>query len=250
MTQCQQCNQTFTPHKQHPNQKYCNHKCLQKARRKIDYTKYKQHEQQKALQRYYKNREQILQKNRKHPKQQPRNCIICQKNFTPPLRQPTAQCCSQKCRYEKYKKNTPDYLEKHRIADKKYNNTDKGKRYTRFSSKKYSKRKRNWINKTKVFLTQKDYEEIKSYGRCVYCGSTTKLTHDHIIPITKKGLDHKHNCVCACEHCNNHLKNNKNAFEFCLQQNIPVPEIIYEKMQAYKNFLLNERPDLLKIIFD
>ncbi len=37
---------------------------------------------------------------------------------------------------------------------------------------------------------------------CCYCGSTEKLSLDHVIPKVKGGLDTKNNLVCACTTCN------------------------------------------------
>nr|WP_290439438.1 HNH endonuclease [Leptolyngbya sp. 'hensonii'] len=37
---------------------------------------------------------------------------------------------------------------------------------------------------------------------CQYCGSTKKLTLDHVIPKSKGGLHSWDNVVTACEPCN------------------------------------------------
>ncbi len=39
---------------------------------------------------------------------------------------------------------------------------------------------------------------------CQYCGSTKRLTIDHIIPRSKGGNNSWDNVVTACEHCNSH----------------------------------------------
>jgi hypothetical protein len=38
--------------------------------------------------------------------------------------------------------------------------------------------------------------------KCMYCGSTKKLTIDHVIPRSKGGTDDWNNLTCACSHCN------------------------------------------------
>jgi 5-methylcytosine-specific restriction endonuclease McrA len=38
--------------------------------------------------------------------------------------------------------------------------------------------------------------------RCVYCGVEDKLTVDHVIPISRGGLDSPENVVPACRSCN------------------------------------------------
>jgi hypothetical protein len=68
----------------------------------------------------------------------------------------------------------------------------------------------------------RDYEKELDQGRlCVYCGSTTGLSTDHIIPISRAGvdpriaglLDSSDNCVCACKTCNS-SKGNRDVFEW------------------------------------
>ena len=52
-------------------------------------------------------------------------------------------------------------------------------------------------------------EHEKAFS-CLYCGSTTKLSQDHIIPITRGQVDPRihellnssENCVLACQKCN------------------------------------------------
>ena len=39
-------------------------------------------------------------------------------------------------------------------------------------------------------------------NQCVYCGSTTDLTLDHVKPKSKGGDDTSRNVVCACRRCN------------------------------------------------
>jgi 5-methylcytosine-specific restriction endonuclease McrA len=38
--------------------------------------------------------------------------------------------------------------------------------------------------------------------RCVYCGYTSHLTIDHVIPLSKGGSKDISNCVTACFYCN------------------------------------------------
>ena len=57
----------------------------------------------------------------------------------------------------------------------------------------------------------RDYENELEKGRiCTYCGSKQRLAIDHIIPISRAGVDPRvaallnssDNCVCACTKCN------------------------------------------------
>ena len=68
----------------------------------------------------------------------------------------------------------------------------------------------------------RDYEKELEKGRvCVYCGSTRGLSTDHIIPISRAGvdpriaalLDTSDNCVCACKTCNS-SKSDRDIFEW------------------------------------
>jgi hypothetical protein len=68
----------------------------------------------------------------------------------------------------------------------------------------------------------RDYEKELEKGRvCVYCGATSGLSTDHIIPISRAGvdpriaalLDTSDNCVCACKTCNS-SKSDRDIFEW------------------------------------
>jgi hypothetical protein len=68
----------------------------------------------------------------------------------------------------------------------------------------------------------RDYEKELEKGRvCVYCGATAGLSTDHIVPISRAGvdprittlLDSSDNCVCACKKCNS-SKGDKDIFEW------------------------------------
>lgn len=39
-------------------------------------------------------------------------------------------------------------------------------------------------------------------NQCAYCGSTEKLTIDHIVPQSKGGMDFTKNVLCCCHSCN------------------------------------------------
>lgn len=68
----------------------------------------------------------------------------------------------------------------------------------------------------------RDYEKELEKGRvCAYCGATGSLSTDHIVPISRAGvdprivalLDSADNCVCACKKCNS-SKGNRDIFEW------------------------------------
>lgn len=68
----------------------------------------------------------------------------------------------------------------------------------------------------------RDYERELERGKvCVYCGSTEALSIDHIIPLSRAGvdpriaalLDSPDNCICACKRCNA-SKGDRDVFEW------------------------------------
>ncbi len=84
----------------------------------------------------------------------------------------------------------------------------------------------------------RDHEKELDKGRvCVYCDATTGLSTDHIIPISRIGvdprvlalLDSADNCVCACKKCNS-KKGDRDVFEWygpeCLDE---VPKLVLSK---------------------
>lgn len=53
-------------------------------------------------------------------------------------------------------------------------------------------------------VSAEEWRKIKeaAKGRCHYCKKKTKLTQDHVIPLSKGGLHHPSNIVPACQPCN------------------------------------------------
>lgn len=63
---------------------------------------------------------------------------------------------------------------------------------------------------------------------CIYCGSTENIQTDHIVPVKLGGPDDANNLIDCCRTCNI-KKSNKHVFEFCTDQQIPVPRIVKGK---------------------
>lgn len=84
----------------------------------------------------------------------------------------------------------------------------------------------------------RDHEKELEKGRiCVYCGAATGLSTDHIIPISRAGvdprvvelLDSSDNCVCACKKCNS-AKSNKDVFEWYGPERVDeIPKLVLSK---------------------
>jgi hypothetical protein len=74
----------------------------------------------------------------------------------------------------------------------------------------------------KMSSTDRDWDKDVQKGRvCVYCGATSGLSTDHIVPLARAGVDPRisdilrdsNNCVCACRKCNS-TKGDRDVFEW------------------------------------
>ena len=78
------------------------------------------------------------------------------------------------------------------------------------------------------------YDEIFSRDnyRCVYCGSTTDLVVDHVVPVSAGGSSDLRNLVTACRGCNNR----KGARQIPFQRRLklaPVPGRVERKRLVF-----------------
>lgn len=92
-----------------------------------------------------------------------------------------------------------------RVYQKRYNKTEKGN-----ASLRAKNIRRNRHNGTGD-LTAMQWQGILELFefRCAYCGSTEKLSMEHIIPVSKGGALTKANIIVACQHCNSSRGNKK-----------------------------------------
>ena len=84
----------------------------------------------------------------------------------------------------------------------------------------------------------RDHEKELDKGRvCVYCDATEGLSTDHIVPISRAGvdprierlLDSSDNCVCACKSCNS-SKSDKDIFEWFGPDRVDeIPKLVLSK---------------------
>jgi 5-methylcytosine-specific restriction endonuclease McrA len=87
-------------------------------------------------------------------------------------------------------------------------NTNRRARYAKdptkaqaYNAKRFALRRGSSVNT----LTAAEWEAIKIFHKhcCVYCGKKqTRLTQDHITPLSKGGTHTLHNVVPACRSCN------------------------------------------------
>ena len=58
------------------------------------------------------------------------------------------------------------------------------------------------IYKNKVPFSKRNIMVRDDY-KCMYCGSPSNLTIDHIVPVSKGGKSNFENCTTSCQPCNN-----------------------------------------------
>lgn len=92
-----------------------------------------------------------------------------------------------------------------RNAIKKYLGTDKGRKASQTTKRRYEFKKKG----LDVSLTSADWEQIliDFDNKCAYCGSQEKLCQEHFIPVSKGGGYTKRNILPACLSCNNKKRN-------------------------------------------
>ena len=83
-----------------------------------------------------------------------------------------------------------------------------------------------------------DYQKSLEKGNvCIYCGSEEAISMDHIIPISRAGvdprvmrlLDSADNCVLACKKCNS-SKRDHDVFEWYGKERIDeIPQLVLSK---------------------
>ena len=83
-----------------------------------------------------------------------------------------------------------------------------------------------------------DYQKELDRGRvCVYCGAKKALSTDHIIPVSRAGVDPRivtllnsaDNCVCACRSCNA-SKGDRDVFEWYGPERVSeIPRLVLSK---------------------
>jgi hypothetical protein len=80
-------------------------------------------------------------------------------------------------------------------------------------------------------------KELEKGNVCAYCGSSDALSADHIIPISRAGVDPRivrllesaDNCVCACRKCNS-SKGDQDVFEWYGEERADeIPKIVLSK---------------------
>jgi len=102
-------------------------------------------------------------------------------------------------------------------AQERYRNTDNGLAHRKASEMKYAKTekrkvslhrkyhaRRLAIKANREFYSKADVESVLDFfgHSCAYCGTTSKLTMDHVVPLSRGGGDRIKNLVPGCFSCN------------------------------------------------
>lgn len=93
------------------------------------------------------------------------------------------------------------------------------------------------IYKNKVPFSKRNIMVRDSY-KCMYCGTSKRLTIDHVIPISKGGKNNFENCTTACQPCNNkkgnRIPSEAKMFMFKQPHAPTISEFIRMKMKQLK----------------
>lgn len=138
----------------------------------------------------------------------------------------------------KYKQNAKEiYLtdvgkEMHKIRVQRYNKTEKGKAV---NVQKRNKRK-HLMSNVEASFSSNDWKSCLNYfeNSCAYCGCDSKLTQDHVIPVSKNGTYTIENILPSCKSCNS-SKGNKD-FESWYKTR---PYYTDERFKKITNYILN-----------
>ncbi len=91
--------------------------------------------------------------------------------------------------------------DKRKAVLKRYTQTDKGKSTSRRSA--HARRARILNVKCVPFTYSETLQKFDLFeNACAYCGSTSNLTEDHFMPISKGGPHRIENIIPACKSCN------------------------------------------------
>ena len=78
-------------------------------------------------------------------------------------------------------------------------------------------------------MKKADKQFVLSFGKCMYCGSTDKMTIDHIVPCHHEGTSNRDNLTSACRKCN--------SYKGTLSVTGFLDKIIHKRMSLYEEVL-------------
>jgi len=99
----------------------------------------------------------------------------------------------------------------------------------------------NWSGSIREYIKERDVA-----GECIYCGSKTGLSVDHLIPRSRGGSESSDNAVMACKACNS-SRGDKGIYEWYeLEGRNEVPRIV-EGKYLKELYALHERKGTLDV---
>lgn len=103
----------------------------------------------------------------------------------------------------------------------------------------YNKRANGNITMSSL-VKENQYQMKENLGVCLYCGSESETTFDHIISIDGGGEHSMDNMVPVCQSCNS-SKSNKNVIDWHKEQGLPVDRVVLGKyLKLWKEQLSEE----------
>ena len=133
------------------------------------------------------------------------------------------KCCAENCGKEievlgsRLTRKTNPMIHCGCLSAQLYSNAKKGKKYAVTHGQ--SKTKEYWVERSHNYRIKHrnlsgsipaylgSVKESRSkLNYCVYCGSKTKLSTDHILPIARGGTNDPKNLITACLYCNSSKK--------------------------------------------
>lgn len=167
-----------------------------KCKHKVDYEDVKAHVQKKNKERYEKNKDEILKKQRIYSALKKEHYKKYHAEYYKEHR------CELKQRsIDYYHENKSKLYSNRKEYVKRWWNTEKGKEKRRI----YCQKRRSLKDSLPNSLTVDEWNESIEYfnNECAYCGCDTEMLHqDHVIPISKGGGYIKSNIIPACPSCN------------------------------------------------
>lgn len=145
---------------------------------------------------------------------------------------------AKQVRHEGSKRYRERHPEKVKESIRRYMQSPKGRKKTaernateyyklahRLRESFYRAQKRGYIPKEGRLRPAEWYAAIEAFGSvCAYCGSATKLTIDHVVPISKGGQHRVGNVVPSCQSCNS-SKGDRDLEDFCKERGLDAEDI-------------------------
>ena len=79
-----------------------------------------------------------------------------------------------------------------------------------------------------TLVKENQYQMKENIGVCLYCGSESETTFDHVISVDSGGEHSMDNMVPVCQSCNS-SKSNKNMIDWHKEQDLPVDRVVLGK---------------------